>query len=57
MKYLNGTKEYEMILTAEDLSIIKWHVDATFAVNSNFKSQTGAIMRFGGHSTGSSQTI
>ena len=31
MKYLNGTKEKKLILSADDLKIVKWYVDAAFA--------------------------
>ena len=57
MKYLNGTQDYVMTLTAEDLTIIKWYVDAAFAVHPDFKSHTGATMKFGGYSEGSLQNI
>jgi hypothetical protein len=47
MKYLNRTKEDKLILSADDLHVIKWYVDTLFAVHPNFKSHTGV----GGHST------
>jgi len=48
MKYLNGTKEKVLILRADNMRVIKWFVDASFAVHSDFKSHTGAVMTFGG---------
>ena len=34
-------------MSADDLRIIKWHVDAAFAVHPDFKSHAGTAMRFG----------
>ena len=36
-----------MTLSADDLSVITWHVDASFAVHPDFKSHTGAVMTYG----------
>ena len=47
MRFLNGTQDDKLILTADDLSIIKWYVDASFAVHPDFRSHTGAVMTFG----------
>ena len=47
MKYLNGTKDDKLILSADNLHTIKWYVDASFAVHPDFKSHTGAVMTFG----------
>ena len=47
LKYINGTRNDKLILSADDLSIIKWHVDASFAVHLDFKSHTGAVMSYG----------
>jgi hypothetical protein len=47
MKYLNGTKEENLILSADDLRVVKWYVDALFAVHPDFKSHTSAMMRLG----------
>jgi hypothetical protein len=47
MKYLNGTKEENLTLSADDLRVIKWYVDASFAVHPDFKSHTGAVMTLG----------
>jgi hypothetical protein len=44
MKYLNGTKEENLTLSADDLRVVKWYVDASFAVHPDFKSHTGAMM-------------
>ena len=47
MKYLNGTKDYYITLKADGSNIIKWYIDAAFAVHPNFKSHTGAVMMMG----------
>jgi hypothetical protein len=47
MRYLNGTRHDKMILSVDDLHIIKWHVDAAFAVHPDFKSHTGGAMTMG----------
>jgi hypothetical protein len=47
MKYLNGTKEENLTLSADNLRVVKWYVDASFAVHPGFKSHTGAMMTLG----------
>jgi hypothetical protein len=47
MKYLNGTKEENLTLSADDLRVVKWYVDASFAVHPDFKSHTGTMMTLG----------
>ena len=47
MKYLNGTKKLVLTRSADSLHVIKWHVDASFAVHPDFKSHTGAVMSLG----------
>jgi hypothetical protein len=48
MKYLNGTRnEYLVTLSADNLRVVKWYVDASFAVHPDFKSHTGAVMTLG----------
>jgi hypothetical protein len=47
MKYLNGTKGENLTLSADDLRVVKWYVDASFAVHPDFKSHTGAMMMLG----------
>jgi hypothetical protein len=48
MRYLNGTRDDVLTLTADDLHVIKWHVDASFAVHPDFRSHTGGVMTYGG---------
>ena len=45
--YLNGTKKLKMVLKADNLTILKWYVDAEFAVHKDMKSHTGAMMTIG----------
>jgi hypothetical protein len=47
LQYLNGTREDELILSADDLRILKWFVDASFAVHPDFKSHTGGTLTLG----------
>ena len=47
MKYLNGSKEEVLFLSADDLHVVKWFVDASFAVHADFKSHTGGAMTYG----------
>ena len=48
MKYLNGTQDLKLTLCAKNLRVIKWYVDASFAVHPDFRSHTGGMMSFGG---------
>ena len=47
MKYLNGTQELHLTLSANDLRTIKWYIDASFAVHPDFRSHTGGVMTMG----------
>jgi hypothetical protein len=47
MTSLNGTKEENLTLSADDLRVVKWFVDTSFAVHPDFKSHTGAMMTLG----------
>jgi hypothetical protein len=47
MKYLNGTRNDKLILSADDLHILKWYVDASFATHPDFKSHTGGAFTYG----------
>ena len=44
IKYLNGTKKNYLTLSADYLRVVKFYVDAGFAVHPDFKSHTGDIM-------------
>jgi hypothetical protein len=47
MKFLNGTRELKLTLSADNLHCIKWYMDASFAVHPDYKSHTGATMSYG----------
>jgi hypothetical protein len=47
IKYINGTRKDKLILSADALHVIKWYVDAAFAVHPDFKSHTGGSMTYG----------
>ena len=48
MHYLNGMRKDKLILLASNLNVVKWYVDASFAVHPDFRSHTGSVMTFGG---------
>jgi hypothetical protein len=47
LRYINGTRDDVLTLEADDMQVVKWYVDASFAVHPDFKSHTGATMTFG----------
>ena len=47
MQYLYGTKDLPLILGADGTGIIKWFVDASFAVHPNMRSHTGGAVTLG----------
>ena len=47
MKYLRSTIHMPLTLEADNMQIIKWWIDASFAVHSNMKSHTGGAMTLG----------
>jgi hypothetical protein len=46
MKYLNGTRELKLTLSADNLHCIKWYVDASFAVNPKGYIVKGYCMKY-----------
>ena len=44
MKYLRGSLYMPLILEAEDVHVIKWWVDTSFAAHPDMKSHTGGTM-------------
>jgi hypothetical protein len=54
IKYCNGTRDDKLILSTDNLHVIKWYVDASFGVHVDKKSHTGGIMTYGG---GAAQSI
>ena len=47
MSYVRCTKELSLTLEANDMSVIHWWIDASFAVHADYKSHTGACLSFG----------
>jgi len=47
LKFINGTKDDKMTHGANDLRVIKWYVDSSFAVHPDFRSHTGGTMTYG----------
>ena len=47
MKHLKGTKCLRLKLSADNLNIAKWHVDASQAAHPDMKSHTGGAMTLG----------
>jgi hypothetical protein len=56
MKYLRATVDLSLILEADDLNVVKWWVDGSFAVHPDMKSHTGATMLLGKGSLYSAST-
>ncbi len=46
--YLKETRELFLTLSADDLRVLKWYVDASFAVHKDYKSHTGGGLTMGG---------
>jgi hypothetical protein len=46
-KYLNGSSSEYLTLSANELRVVKWYVDASFAVHPDFKSPTSVVMTLG----------
>ena len=47
LKYINGTKNDKLRLSATNLNVVKWYVDASFVVHPDFKSHTRGVMTYG----------
>ena len=47
MQYLRATIDLVLTLEADDLHILKWWVDASYAVHPDMKSHTGGTMSMG----------
>ena len=44
---VNGKNKNYITISDDDLKVIKWYADASFAVHPYLKSHTGAIMTMG----------
>jgi hypothetical protein len=47
MQYLRGSMDILLTLEADDVRIVKWWVDASYAVHDDLKSHTGGTMSLG----------
>jgi hypothetical protein len=47
MKYLRGTRELPLLLGGDNTGIVKWYVDASFAVHPNMRGHTGGAVTLG----------
>ena len=47
MVYLRGTDKMPLTLEADECNIVKWWVDASFAVHPDIRSHTGGVMMLG----------
>jgi hypothetical protein len=47
IQYLRGTRELNLTLEADSTHVVKWWVDAAFAVHPDMRSQTGMTMTLG----------
>jgi hypothetical protein len=47
MRYLRGTVNMPLTLEANNTRVIKWHIDASFAVHPDMKGHTGGSMTLG----------
>ena len=47
MKYLRKTATMQLTLEADGTNIIKWWVDASYAIHPDLKSHTGGVMSLG----------
>ncbi len=56
VRYLQHTKDLAMTLEADSTHIIKWWVDASFAVHMDIRSHTGGTMTMGKGSVYSTST-
>jgi hypothetical protein len=54
--YLRGTKLMCLTLEADDLQVVKWWIDASFAVHEDMRSHTGGTMSMGKGSVYSTST-
>lgn len=56
IRYLRESKELYLTLEADDMHVMKWWIDASFAVHKDMKSHTGGTMSMGKGSVYSAST-
>jgi hypothetical protein len=47
MAYLKGTMDLVLTLESDDLYLLKWFIDCSFAVHNDMKGHTGGGMTLG----------
>eukprot|EP00804_Cyclotella_cryptica_P029403 CCRYP_013361-RC/>CCRYP_013361-RC protein AED:0.41 eAED:0.27 QI:0/-1/0/1/-1/1/1/0/407 len=47
LRYLNGMTELGLCLSAKDVGLVRWYVDASYATHEDCKGHTGAMMTLG----------
>ncbi len=47
LKYLHRTVHLSLTLDASEMTLVRWWVDASFTVHSDYKSHTGAVLSLG----------
>ena len=47
IRYINGTRKNKLILSVDDLHVIKWYVDSAFSVHADFNILTAGIVTYG----------
>ena len=47
LQYINHTIDLKLTLSADNMTVIKWWVDASYAVHKDMKSHTGAALSLG----------
>ena len=47
LRYLNGTVDLGLCLGIEDIGLVRWYVDASYATHDDCKGHTGAMMTLG----------
>ena len=47
LEYLKGTSKLCLKLKTDNLQVVKWYVDASFAVHPDYRRHTGAVMTLG----------
>ena len=47
LRYLSGTRSLPLTMSVDDISEVRWYVDASFAAHDDCKGHTGAMMTMG----------
>ena len=47
IKYLNGTKYLKLTLSIVNVGILKWYIDASYAIHGDCRGHTGALLTMG----------